>query len=70
MTISYRITIHAGDGSVIAERQAEFADDDDAIDATTESADLHEVRVWQGERLVVLFTCRSGLGKPSGDHRE
>lgn len=60
MTASYRITIHGQDGAMIDERRAEYSDDDDAIECIGAQLELREMRVWQGERLVVLFTRRSG----------
>lgn len=35
--------------------------DDDAIERTGARAELREMRVWRGDRLVVLFTCQSAL---------
>jgi hypothetical protein len=61
MDAPYRITLYDRDGSVIAEQQVDYNDDDDAIAGTARDVCPHEMRVWQGDRLVALFTYRSGL---------
>jgi hypothetical protein len=61
VTTQYRITIHDHDGSVIDERRVDCSDDEDAIKRTGAHAELREMRIWQGERLVALFTRQSGF---------
>jgi len=51
----YRIILLKADGSVKEEQRREFANDDQAIDATGWSSHPHQIRIEQGSRLVAEF---------------
>lgn len=51
----YRIDLHDENGIVREEHTQLFARDDDAIDEAGRMAHPHEIKVWQGERLVAHF---------------
>jgi hypothetical protein len=61
MDVAYRVTLHDRDGSAIDEYQVEYEDDGAAVAGTALLDCPNEMRVWQGERLVAVFTYRSSL---------
>jgi hypothetical protein len=51
----YAIDLHDEGGAVRETRSDWFADDDAAIDHAGHIGHPHEIKVWQGERLVAHF---------------
>jgi len=51
----YVIELHDADGAILETRTRRFEKDDDAIDHAGRIGHPHEMRVWQGERLVAKF---------------
>jgi hypothetical protein len=51
----YTIDLHDAEGAIRETRSQMFAHDDDAIDHAGRIEHPHEMRVWQGERLVAHF---------------
>jgi hypothetical protein len=51
----YTIDLHDEDGALCEVRSQVFAHDDDAIDHAGGIDHPHEIKVWQGERLVADF---------------
>ena len=56
----YTIDLHDERGEVRERRNALFAHDDDAIDHAGRLGHSHEIKVWQGERLVAHFPAIEG----------
>lgn len=55
MSVYYRITLFARDGSVQEERTAIYPDDDKALEQVGWLSHRHKIQVHQGERLVGEF---------------
>ena len=63
---AYRIALMSPDGLVQEERIANFEHDDQAIDVTGKISHPHQIRVYQGERLVGTFQPVAGFHQNHG----
>jgi len=60
----YCIALHDEDGSTREVRSHLFACDDDAIDHAGKIGHPHEMKVWQGDRLVAHFPSMRTVPRP------
>jgi hypothetical protein len=61
-----RICLMAADGSLHAESKLDCEHDDAVIDHAGRLDHPHEIRVWEGERLVARFPSKMAPHSPFG----